>query len=82
MGTYLLFAHGADDGDEEIFALIEAGLNLLAKVTLRDLDIVFGGTVGSHEIEEAIINVDLYLPRRGRQHESKMRSWWEAEKRE
>ena len=57
--THLLLAHGRDDGDEQILAVIEVGLDLLAKVTLRDLDIVLRGTVLSHEVEETIVDVDL-----------------------
>ena len=55
----LLLAHSRDDGDEEILALLEVGLDLLAKLTLGNADIVLGGTVLSHEVQEAIIDVDL-----------------------
>ena len=57
--THLLLAHGRDDGDEQVLAVIEVGLDLLAEVTLRDLDVVLRGTVLSHEVEETIVDVDL-----------------------
>ena len=59
--THLLLAHSADNGDKEILAIIKGGLDVLAKVTLGDLDIVLSGTIGVHEVKETIINVDLYL---------------------
>jgi hypothetical protein len=61
--THLLLAHGADNGDQEILAIIKGGLDVLAKVTLGDLDIVLSGTIGVHEVKETVINVDLYLAR-------------------
>ena len=57
--TYLLLAHGRDDGDKEVLALIEVALDLLAEVTLRQLDVVLGGTVLSHEVQETVVDVDL-----------------------
>lgn len=59
--THLLLVHSADNGDKEILAIIKASLDVLAKVTLGDLDIVLSGTIGVHEVEETVINVDLYL---------------------
>jgi len=58
--THLLLAHSADDSDQEILAIIKAGLDFLAKVTFRDLDIILSSTVGGHEVKETVINVDLY----------------------
>ena len=58
-GTYLLLIHGTDDGDQKIFSFFKRGCDLSSNVTFRDLDIVFGVAVISHEIKEAIINVDL-----------------------
>lgn len=57
--THLLFAHCANDGNQKIFAFIKIGLDLRSKFTLRHFDIVLGGTVLSHEIEEAFVNVNL-----------------------
>jgi len=57
--TYLLLAHSTDNGDQKIFSFVEASLDILSKICIRDLDIVFGGAVVSHEVKEAIINVDL-----------------------
>ena len=62
--TYLLFAHGADDGDKQVLAFIEVTLDLLAKVAIRDLDIIFGSTVSSHEVEETVVNVNLVRNKR------------------
>lgn len=56
---YLLFLHSTDDGDQEILAFVEAALDLLSKVTLGHLDIIFSYTVLRHEVEETIVNVDL-----------------------
>src|SRR5260221_4841330 len=57
--AYLLFAHGRDDRDKEIFTLVESSRDLGANVTLRDLNIVLRGTILSHQVKESIINVDL-----------------------
>jgi len=54
----LLLAHGTDDRDKEILAIIETGLDFLAKIAFGDLDVVFGGAIGGHEVEETIIDVD------------------------
>ena len=58
-GNGLLLTHSRDDGDKEIFAFVEVGLDLLAHVTLGKLDVVLGGAVLSHQVEEAVIDVDL-----------------------
>ena len=58
-GDGLLLAHGRNDRDEQILAVVEVGLDLLAHVTLGELDIVLGGAVLGHEVEEAVIDVDL-----------------------
>ena len=42
--TYLLLAHGADDGNVEVLTILEIGHDLFAKITLRDLDIVLRDT--------------------------------------
>lgn len=52
-------AHGGDDGDDELLALVKVGLDLLAEVALGDLDIVLGSAIGGHEVEETIVNVHL-----------------------
>lgn len=59
VGDGLLFAHGGDDGDEEVLALVEVGLDLLANVALGDADVVLGGTVLGHQVQETVIDVDL-----------------------
>ena len=57
--AYLLFAHGRDDRDEEIFPLFESSRDFFTNVTLRDLNIILRGTIRSHQVKESIINVDL-----------------------
>ncbi len=59
VGDGLLFAHGGDDGDEEVLAVVEVGLDLLAELALGDLDVVLRVAVLGHEVEEAVIDVDL-----------------------
>ena len=54
-----LFTHGGDDGDKEIFTVIEVALDLLANVALRDTNVVLGGTILGHQVQETIIDVDL-----------------------
>jgi hypothetical protein len=58
-GAYLLFVHGRDDRDKEIFAVFESSHDLGTNITLRDLNIVLRGTILSHQVKESIINVDL-----------------------
>jgi hypothetical protein len=57
--TYLLLSHSRNDGNQQLFAVIEIGLNLLAKIILGDLHIVFGNAVRIHEVEETVVDVDL-----------------------
>ena len=58
-GDGLLLTHSRDDGDKQVLALVEVGLDLLAHITLGKLDIVLGGTILSHQVEETVIDVDL-----------------------
>lgn len=58
-GDGLLLAHGRNDRNEQILAVVEVGLDLLAHLTLRKLDVVLGSAILGHEVEEAIIDVDL-----------------------
>lgn len=53
-----LLAHGGDDSDNEILALVELGLDLVSNLALGERDIVLGGTVGGEERQETVINVD------------------------
>ena len=57
--SYLLLAHSRNDGDQEVLAFVKVGLNLGAEFTLRDLNIIFGGTILGHEVEETVVDVDL-----------------------
>lgn len=56
---YLLLTHGGDNGDKEVLARVEVLLDLLAHVTLRNLDIVLGSAVRGHKVKEVVVNVDL-----------------------
>ena len=58
--THSLFAHSTNDGDQEILAIVEAGLNIFAYVAFGKLDIVLWGAVLGHEVEETIVDVDLF----------------------
>lgn len=57
--THLFFCHSGDDRDEEIFAIIESSLDLLAKRALRNFNIILRSTVVGHQVEETLIDVDL-----------------------
>ncbi len=59
VGDGLLLTHSGDDGDKDILAFIETGLDFLANFTFGHLDIIFGSTVLSHEVKETIVDVDL-----------------------
>jgi hypothetical protein len=58
-GDGLLLAHGADDGDKEILALLKAGRDLLAKLAFRDSNVVLGIAILVHQVEETIVDIDL-----------------------
>lgn len=64
LANYLLLSHSRHDGNQQLFAVIEIGLNLLAKIILGDLHIVFGNSVRIHEVEETVVNVDLRKSRK------------------
>lgn len=55
-GDSLLLAHSGNDGDEEVLSVIESLLDLVSNLALRELDIVLGGSVGRHHVEEAVID--------------------------
>lgn len=57
-----LFAHRADDGNNEVFSIVELGLNLFTNISLRNLDIVFGTPFCGQQVEETVIDVDLTIP--------------------
>ena len=71
VGNGLLLTHSGDDGDKEILAVIEARLDFLADVTIGYFDIILGSTILSHEVEETIVNVDLYAERSKDEQEEK-----------
>jgi hypothetical protein len=57
--AYLLFAHGRDDSDKEIFTVLESSRNLSTNFTLWNLDVVLRGAILGHQVKESIVNVDL-----------------------
>lgn len=61
--TYLLLSHGRDDGNEYVRTRFKVFGNLFAKVAFGDFDVVLGDTVVGHEVEEAVVNVDLNVSR-------------------
>jgi hypothetical protein len=48
-----LLAEGGDDGDDELLAVLEGLLEVLAELVLGDLDVVLGVAVVVHEVEES-----------------------------
>ncbi len=58
-GDSLLLAHGGDDSDKEVLAAVELILDLLAEVAIGQPDVVLGDTVLGHQVEEAVVDVDL-----------------------
>ena len=59
VGDGLLLTHGGDDGDKEVLALVEVVLDLLAQLTVRELNVVLGSSILSHQVEETVIDVNL-----------------------
>lgn len=57
-GEAVFLAHGRDDGDHEILAIVEGGLDLVAELTVGDTDVVLGVTVVGHQVQETVVNVD------------------------
>ncbi len=53
-GDASLLAHGSDDGDSDLLTVVEGVLDVFTEGTLGDFDVVLGGTVGEHEVEEAL----------------------------
>ncbi len=58
VGDGLLLAHGGNNGDKKILALVKVSLDLIAELTLRDLDIVLLVGVSVEQVKETIIDVD------------------------
>ena len=80
-GDGLLLTHSRDDGDQQVLAIFEASGDLVTHLTLRDFDIVLGGTILSHQVEETVIDVDLrqedqYLNREN--NPKKLTSWYSS----
>ena len=55
----MLFTHGGNDRDKEVLAVIEASADFLTKSTLGDLNVILRAAIVGHQVEEALINVDL-----------------------
>ena len=53
-GDGLLLTHGGDDGDADLLARLESGLDVGSDLTLGDLDVVLGGTVREHQVQETL----------------------------
>jgi hypothetical protein len=53
--------HGGDDGDHSVLSIVEGVLNLLAEVSVGDLDIVLGVSITVHQVEETLFVSRLYL---------------------
>ena len=54
----VLLLHGRNNGDHEVLALLELGVDLLAELALWDLDVVLRRAVVRHEVEVAVVDVD------------------------
>jgi len=57
--AYLLLVHGGDDGDKEIFTLIESRGDLTANLALWNLNVILRGAIHAHQVKESVVNVDL-----------------------
>jgi hypothetical protein len=53
--------HGGDDGDHAVLSVLESSLDLLAEVSVGDLDIVLGVSVSVHQVKEALYS-QLCIP--------------------
>jgi hypothetical protein len=53
----VLFAHGIDNHNQDLLASFKVSLNVIAKGSFRDLDIVFAGSIFPHKRKESIVNV-------------------------
>ena len=58
-GDGLLLAHGGDDSDKEILAVLKGSRDFRSDVTVRDLDVVLGVAILVHQVEETIVDIDL-----------------------
>jgi len=61
VGDSLFFTHGANDGDKQVFTLIESCLNFSANGLLGDFNIILGDTILVHQVKETIVDVHLTL---------------------
>ena len=59
VGDGLLFAHGGDNGDEEVLAIVKGSSDFLSDLSLiRNLNVVLGNTIAVHQVEEIVVDVD------------------------
>jgi len=49
--AYLLFAHGRDDSDKEIFTLVESRGDLTANLALWNLNVILRGAIHAHQVK-------------------------------
>lgn len=59
VGKTSFLVHGLGDGDINLLAVVKVGLDFIADFAFGDFDIVLGGTFGSHQAEETVIDIDL-----------------------
>jgi len=53
-----LFSHGGEDGNEELLAIGKLGLDLVAELSLGDLDVLLHAAVGKHKRKESIVDIE------------------------
>jgi hypothetical protein len=54
----MFFTHGGDDGDQQVLAFFEVFGDLFTNFVVGELDIILGATIGKHQREETIVNVE------------------------
>jgi len=52
------FTHSGDNSNQKVLTSLELGGDFLSEIALWDFDVVFGGAVLGHEIEETVVDVD------------------------
>lgn len=56
-----LLAHGVEDRDEDLLAVVDEGADGVTELTLRELEILLGGAVGQEKAAEAVIGASEAL---------------------
>lgn len=57
-GSLTLLSHGGNDGDEQVLSGLELGLDILSDLGVGEGNIVLSVSLGGHEVEESIVDVD------------------------